>query len=504
MSLLLEALKKAELAKQSIKPARTENPDPPRTQPVITRENLPDITLPLEILAHDLPSASSARAPQPELSLAEAASPAYSASPYASPLEQRAAEAATGDTMPPAAMQADSAPLDRLGDNSAPLGANPSQAAARQMFEVKEMDYNPRRPFYITLGVLVLCGAGYGGYVWWQMQPRSLYNAAAAKTAPKGVEETPSAAPPASPAPTANAEAASPGSATTTAAAAGAQQSPSTPATTPAPQVTGQPAPAPLPTGKAPTQPAPPQQTAPQPGRPPVVAGNADLTAAQAAPVAPAGTPRRTPTGDGSTRGTRSAITVAPPRNIVDPQIERAYTAFQKGDLATARDQYQKALQQEPSNRDALLGLAAIDTRTRDFELAESRYIRLLESDPRDAYAMAGLISLRGNIDPIQAISRLKTLIASQPEVGQLHFTLGNQFAAQRRWPDAQAAYFKAYSLEPENPDFAFNLAISLDQMHQTKPALEYYRRALTLSEARAFSFDKDLASRRISELARQ
>jgi tetratricopeptide (TPR) repeat protein len=130
--------------------------------------------------------------------------------------------------------------------------------------------------------------------------------------------------------------------------------------------------------------------------------------------------------------------------------------------------------------------------------------MRLLETDPRDAHAMAGLIALRGNIDPIQAESRLKTLIASQPEVGQLHFSLGNQFAAQRRWPDAQAAYFKAYTLEPENPDFAFNLAISLDQLRQVKPALDYYRRALVLSETRAFSFDKALASNRISELVRQ
>ena len=154
MSLLLDALKKAELAKQSLRPARTETPDPVRTEPVITRESLPDITQPLEILAHDLPSAAAARAPQAELGLTA------DSSAYAPPLELRTAGASTGETMAMAAMDSDASLLAAPGHESGPLGASQSQAAARQMFEVKEMDYNPRRPFYITIGVLVLCGAG--------------------------------------------------------------------------------------------------------------------------------------------------------------------------------------------------------------------------------------------------------------------------------------------------------------------------------------------------------
>jgi hypothetical protein len=58
MSLLLEALKKAELAKQAAKAEASPPVPAPHepTQPVITRERLPDITHPLEILSDDLPS----------------------------------------------------------------------------------------------------------------------------------------------------------------------------------------------------------------------------------------------------------------------------------------------------------------------------------------------------------------------------------------------------------------------------------------------------------------
>ena len=74
----------------------------------------------------------------------------------------------------------------------------------------------------------------------------------------------------------------------------------------------------------------------------------------------------------------------------VDPLADAGYAAFQRGDLNVARDSYQRLLARDPSNRDALLGLAAIDMRNGEYELAQSRYIRMLDLDPRDAYAQAG------------------------------------------------------------------------------------------------------------------
>jgi tetratricopeptide (TPR) repeat protein len=380
------------------------------------------------------------------------------------------------------------------------------------MFEAKEMDYNPRRPFYITVGVLVVCAASYGGYVWWQMQPRSLYNAAAIKAAPKAAEANVANAPPGAAAP----GGASDGGAPPAGDQAGAPAPAPGAAAQNAPHATGAPAATQVPGAAPPATVAPGRDamvssstraaTAPSPSQ------AASAPAAQASPstqpAARAPAPaRRASSGDTqdspreAARAARPAIAVAAPTASVDPQVEQAYDAFQRGDLGVARDQYQRALRQDPLNRDALLGLAAIDIRNRDFELAEARYIRLLETDPRDAHAMAGLIALRGNIDPVQSESRLKSLIAQQPEAAQLHFILGNQFAARSRWPDAQAAYFKAYSLDPENPDYAFNLAVSLDQLRQPRPALEYYRKAVILAATKASGFDKARANARISEL---
>ena len=181
--------------------------------------------------------------------------------------------------------------------------------------------------------------------------------------------------------------------------------------------------------------------------------------------------------------------------------VDRGYRAFERGDLETARQEYGRALQMDRGNRDALLGLAAIDMRTQNYASAEARYARVLEIDPRDPYAQAGMASLRGQADPVQAESRLKTLIASQPDANFLNFTLGNQYATQSRWSEAQAAYFKAYTSDPENPDFAYNLAVSLDQLRQPQLALEYYRKALAASAARPAAFPRAQVEKRVREL---
>jgi len=194
------------------------------------------------------------------------------------------------------------------------------------------------------------------------------------------------------------------------------------------------------------------------------------------------------------------APTRAPPQ--VHPKVDSAYSAYQAGDLAAARADYQDALREDAGNRDALLGLAAIDVRTGRFEAAEAAYLRLLQTDPNDSHAQAGLIALRGGrLDPLATESRVKTLLAADPGANVLHFTLGNQLAQQGRWAEAQRAYFKAYTAEPDNADFAYNLAVSLDHLRQTKPALEYYRRAVSLAEKRGAGFDLEAARARVAQL---
>ena len=147
--------------------------------------------------------------------------------------------------------------------------------------------------------------------------------------------------------------------------------------------------------------------------------------------------------------------------------------------------------------------MAAIAQRTGQLNAAEHWYIRALEADPKNSNAQAGLVNLRGQADPAGAESRLKGMLAAQPESATLNFALGNLYAKQRRWPDAQLAYFNAHTADPANPDYLFNLAASLDNMHMPKLALEYYQAALNASSRSRAGFDPAQVKARIIELQR-
>ncbi|MFZ2628972.1 MAG: tetratricopeptide repeat protein, partial [Rugosibacter sp.] len=193
--------------------------------------------------------------------------------------------------------------------------------------------------------------------------------------------------------------------------------------------------------------------------------------------------------------------------------LMRGYDAFNRGDLASAQAEYTRALQADPRNTDAMHGLAAIALRQGQLDQAAAGYQKILEANPQDATAMATLINLRSQMDPAAAESRLKALAAAfeslnpssgvsgQPELAAPDFSLGNLYAKQGRWNEAQQAYFRAYNAEPENPDILYNLAISLEHIHQPRLAAQYYAQALAAAQTRPSGFDKAQVTARLHAL---
>ena len=453
MSLLLEALKKAEKAKEDAqRRARDGNaggePAPSvfdseatvavEGRHVMRRDELPDISAPLEIVSDDIRPA-----PQPR---------------SAAPLELMPADASP----PPAAPERAAAPrraAQRTGGGTAAADtAGAERSAAQKVFEAKFREPNPRLPFYITTALLGTFAVGTAIYFWLQLRPApSLVNTNPVRSTNEKPVEVSAAKPAAAVA---------------------------TPAGTTSTDIPGLPGAAMRPQAAA-AAPATPVAAAPAttPARP-------ALSAPRSRPAAP--------------REEDRPLTVTRSGPQIHPQVNAGYAAYQAGDIAKARAEYQQVLREEPANRDAMLGLAAVEMRAQRYDLSYGYYQRILQADPRDPYAQAGLLALRGEqLDPVLVESRVKSLLAADREANVLYFTLGNQYAQQGRWAEAQQAYFKAFAAEPDNADYAFNVAVSLDQLRQTKLALEYYRRALALAEKRSASFAPDAARTRVQQLSR-
>lgn len=182
--------------------------------------------------------------------------------------------------------------------------------------------------------------------------------------------------------------------------------------------------------------------------------------------------------------------------------ITSAYSDYRAGRYQAAGMKYRAALSEMPENADALLGLAATEYRQGNLRVAYENYLRVLKLYPDNKYAKAALIGMQDKQDLSEHASTIKLLIHREPQAPYLHFSLGNLYAGQSRWPEAQQAFFDAYRLDSGNPDYAFNLAVSLDQIGQRKAALEYYRLALQLADNTPATFDSSGVLTRVNTLA--
>ncbi len=192
-------------------------------------------------------------------------------------------------------------------------------------------------------------------------------------------------------------------------------------------------------------------------------------------------------------------LVARPQLQTVDPLLKEGYVAYRNGKLAEAQQLYLSMLKKDARNTDALLGLAVIAQQRGENFGASQYYGRVLMQDPRNAVAHAGMSALSEDNDGNE--SRLKNLLSKQRDSTALHFALGNLFAGQSRWSEAQQAYFNAWALEPDNPEFAYNLAVSLDHLSQNRLAAQYYQRALQFDPAHNPSFDHAQVAKRIERL---
>jgi Tfp pilus assembly protein PilF len=417
MSLLMDALKKAEQAKQQ---GSSTAADGAMAAPA------PD---PLVGLGNEQPADSPARPPLKleELDaefIAHARGDAAGTSPRPM-VDRRSEPAPRTDRLPPRP-----APPPK----QTPAADTAARAAVHNVFAAKQPDAGPaNRTFLLAVGALgLLAVAAIGIYFWLQLRPVAGITrpglTAAAPASPISLPPPDAAPPP----------------------AAAGLVPPTAPAARP------EPAPTPVPKAVATVRHQPP------------------------------------PTSD---------IRIARNRAATNPSLQQGYDALQSGDLGAARTAYGRVLESEPRNIDALQGLAAVAMAEGRSGDAAGYFLRILEADPRDGAALAGLVALNGQSDPVAGESRLKSALAAQPDLPVLHFALGNLYARQNRWSEAQQSYFKACSGSPDNPDFLFNLAVSLDQLHQTFPAAQYYQKALAAAAGRPAGFDRNQATARLREL---
>ena len=185
-----------------------------------------------------------------------------------------------------------------------------------------------------------------------------------------------------------------------------------------------------------------------------------------------------------------------------DQWLLEAYAAYQRGDDETAWAKYNAVLEIDSENRNALLARAAMNIHNNNIAAAIRDYRVLLIANPKDSLAISSLTAVV-NISPEQSESQLKLLIRDEPDSPYLNFALGNVYGAQNRWQEAQGRYFTALEHNPDDPNYAYNLAVSLEHIARPSVAISYYQLALDNFNKGLATFNRDVVDQRL-EMLRQ
>jgi len=182
--------------------------------------------------------------------------------------------------------------------------------------------------------------------------------------------------------------------------------------------------------------------------------------------------------------------------------LSKAYSAYESGDFQQANQMFTDALEKEPRNINALLGLGGIAVAQSDNYSALNYYQKVLDLEPNNIYAFESIANLSGKMLLNKSWeNELFEMSQKYPSSAVLQYAKGNVFAKESDWLAAQESYFNAYALDSVNPDYMVNLAISYDHLGKYELAAQYYTQALGFAPGSNVSFDKKQVRDRLVSL---
>ncbi len=187
--------------------------------------------------------------------------------------------------------------------------------------------------------------------------------------------------------------------------------------------------------------------------------------------------PRSTVTRPAVRPGLRQEV-----RPVSDPafgDIRAGFDAYQAGDYARAEASYRRAIVLDANHRQGLAGLAAVLQMTATPAEWIPVYEKLLEVDPHNTVAASILLAQEVTGDAQQKQTGLRVLLQKNPDLAELHLARGLLAGESGHWADARLAFLEAHRTAPENSNYSFNAAVSMEHLGRYEEARLYYQLAL-------------------------
>lgn len=160
--------------------------------------------------------------------------------------------------------------------------------------------------------------------------------------------------------------------------------------------------------------------------------------------------------------------------------------------LAPACDRGKKELTPEEAAAKRASDLEEANARLRNNKPddAEKIYVRILEEEPGNAQALAGLGQVRfGEKKYAEAEKLLTDAIAKRSDLPDTHFQLGQVLQNVDKHAEAAEAYGKAYALVPDNSDYGLHYGRELKRAGKYDEAEVVLRKVAELDPKAQFVF---------------
>jgi len=186
-------------------------------------------------------------------------------------------------------------------------------------------------------------------------------------------------------------------------------------------------------------------------------------------------------------------------------QLTAAQRALSLGRYTSALEIYEALHQRNPNKIPVMMGLAVAQQKSGFTESAITTYEEVLKKDPNNADAMVNMLGLVGSQYPSVAFRKLATLWEKNSRNPAVAAQLGLTSAELGNVDDAVRYLGIAASMEPQNANHLYNMAVVSDRAGQPKRAIEYYQKALEIDIAHGSgrTVPRELIYDRLADLRR-
>jgi Flp pilus assembly protein TadD len=162
-------------------------------------------------------------------------------------------------------------------------------------------------------------------------------------------------------------------------------------------------------------------------------------------------------------------------------ELNNAYNSLVRGQYELAFALYSSLLEREPRLVQALIGRGASSHKLGRIPTARADYERALEYEPGNREALTNLLAILAGETPREALFQLRQLQKNNPIFSPIPAQMAGIHAQLGEYSEAIALQNAALSLTPENSLYRFNLAVIQDKAGMFNEAINSYENVMAM-----------------------